>query len=190
MSDQVKIYKFSQDYFDHNIPRWKKHLAPFKDIAGVNYLEVGSFEGRSVIWMLENILTHSEARATCIDCNASYNLILAENLKISGFADKVKIIEGFSEDKLKEFPKYFFDIIYIDGNHNALNVLTDAVLSWPLLKNGGIMIFDDYQWGLSYLVEKRPKAAIDAFIVCFNSNLDVIDNAYQVIIRKKPVSKS
>jgi hypothetical protein len=33
-----------------------------------------------------------------------------------------------------------------DGSHRARDVLEDAVLSWPLLKVGGIMLFDDYLW--------------------------------------------
>ncbi|MCM8831198.1 MAG: class I SAM-dependent methyltransferase [Candidatus Omnitrophica bacterium] len=44
------------------------------------------------------------------------------------------------------------------GNHNAPSVLMDAVLCWPLLKNGGILIFDDYLWKINKLPEEeRPK---------------------------------
>lgn len=39
-----------------------------------------------------------------------------------------------------------FDLVYIDGSHYSHDVLSDAVLSFPLLKVGGHMLFDDYLW--------------------------------------------
>ncbi len=33
-------------------------------------------------------------------------------------------------------------IIYIDGSHCPPDVLTDAVMAWKLLTDGGIMILD------------------------------------------------
>lgn len=39
-----------------------------------------------------------------------------------------------------------YDIVYIDGAHDTLNVLSDALLGWGLLREGGLMIFDDYDW--------------------------------------------
>lgn len=39
-----------------------------------------------------------------------------------------------------------FDLVYIDGSHMRVDVLVDAVLAWPLLQPGGLMVFDDYEW--------------------------------------------
>lgn len=39
-----------------------------------------------------------------------------------------------------------FDFIYVDGLHLSQDVLYDALLSFDLLKVGGILIFDDYLW--------------------------------------------
>ncbi len=33
-------------------------------------------------------------------------------------------------------------IVYIDGSHYPQDVLTDAVMAWKLLNEGGIMILD------------------------------------------------
>jgi hypothetical protein len=128
------------------------------------------------------------------------------NLKMSGGARKVKIITGRSQDKLKDLPPGSFDIIYIDGSHVAADVLTDAVLSWPLLKKGGFLIFDDYlmstmKSGPDRLPDKvaqrkkteapflplelNPKAAIDAFMTVYRNNLEVIYSGYQVILKKR-----
>lgn len=78
------------------------------------------------------------------------------------------------------------DIIYIDGDHSAPAVLTDAVLSWPLLKEGGILIFDDYQYKLEERSpEKSPRISIDAFAASFGDYIDTLHVGSQYIIRKK-----
>jgi predicted O-methyltransferase YrrM len=37
-----------------------------------------------------------------------------------------------------------FDVIYLDGLHFADDALTDAITAWRLLKQGGVLIFDDF----------------------------------------------
>ena len=39
-------------------------------------------------------------------------------------------------------------LIYIDACHDSQYVMTDAMLSWKVLKVGGYLIFDDYGWNL------------------------------------------
>jgi hypothetical protein len=63
-------------------------------------------------------------------------------------------------------------------------VLTDAVLAWPLLHYGGIMVFDDYLWGDPRLPLGRPKIAIDAFMNIFGGEINVMHISYQVVIKK------
>src|SRR3990167_4115691 len=55
-------YQFTSDMFTARIPVWAKVLEPWKGRANIRYLEVGTYEGGSAIWMLENILTHPTAR--------------------------------------------------------------------------------------------------------------------------------
>ena len=82
-----------------------------------------------------------------------------------------------------------FDFIYVDGSHVARDVLADAVVSFKLLKIGGIMVLDDYLWHQKPPFEGNvlqiPKLAIDAFV---NLHLDVIDiiraPIYQTVIRR------
>jgi predicted O-methyltransferase YrrM len=94
---QAKKYNFSINWFTVNIPSWKKNLSRFKKKSGVSYLEIGVYEGRSLIWILENILTHDASKATAIDIfRRDLEDRFIANLKISGFADKVKIIKGCS----------------------------------------------------------------------------------------------
>ncbi len=183
-----KDYKFSEDWFTQYIPIWKKILAPFKDKPEINYLEIGVYEGRSLIWMLENVLTHSTSKATCIDIfPGDLKEKFLTNLKLSGFKDKVTIITGRSQIELRYLPINSFDIIYIDASHNAGDVLADAVLSWSLLKDGGLLIFDDYLYKTELPIELRPKFAIDAFMTAYGYHIEVVHQDYQVILRKREI---
>jgi predicted O-methyltransferase YrrM len=186
-----KQYQFTTDWFTRNIPVWEKALAPYRGKADVRYLEIGVFEGRSALWAMENILTHPTARLTCIDLfNGPYKDRFLANLEKSGDSGKVTAITDYSQLVLRKMPLDHFDIIYIDGSHAKEDVLEDAVLSWRLLKDGGVMIFDDYQWvgfyasGTSDAPTDFCKTAIDRFIQSFDRHFEVIHNSYQIILRK------
>ena len=82
-----------------------------------------------------------------------------------------------------------FNVIYIDGCHEPAAVLSDACQAWTLLKTGGILIFDDYEW---HVVTQRPartcpQPAIDAFVEIFGTQLIVLDLGYQCIVQKVPI---
>ena len=191
-------YEFTRDWFSTNIPVWEKALAPYRGKADVHYLEVGVFEGRSALWALENILTDPTARLTCIDLfNGPYKERFFANLERSGESGKVTAITDYSQLALRKLPLDHFDIIYIDGSHSEDDVLEDAVLSWRLLKEGGLMIFDDYRWAGSFAAGTSAdaptdfcKTAIDRFVQCFDRHFEVIHNSYQIILRKIPPKRS
>lgn len=72
----------------------------------------------------------------------------------------------------------YFDFVYIDGSHQAPDVLLDAILGFELLRIGGLMVFDDYLWqeqlpgGSDPL--RCPKISIDAFKTIYCRKLRVI----------------
>jgi hypothetical protein len=66
-SAQASRYHFSEDWATENTTNWSRILRGFKGKANVHALEVGSFEGRSALWFLENILTHPTDSITCVD---------------------------------------------------------------------------------------------------------------------------
>lgn len=78
-----------------------------------------------------------------------------------------------------------FDMVYVDGSHHGLDVMTDACLSWPLLKGGGIMVFDDYPWEAHRPKAQTPRFAIDTFLVLLENSFEYVFKGYQVIIRKR-----
>ena len=139
----------------------------------INYLEIGVFYGANLISFAENYANNKDSRLYCIDPWLDYNdypeyknsqentyKTFIENVENSNHKDKIIIKRGFSNIELLKLKDDFFDVIYIDGNHEPEYVLEDAVLSFRKLKKGGIMIFDDYGWGGPDLTQR----GIDAFL--------------------------
>lgn len=185
-------YEFSQNWFTYNIPVWETVFSPFKGKPDIRYLEVGMYEGRSALWMLENVLTHPSAQLIGVDpFLGPYKQKYFANIERSGSADKVTTITGFSQVALRNLPLNSFDIIYIDGSHAKDDVLEDAVLCSRLLKEGGILVFDDYRWAGCFVSgtcdspTDLPRAAIDRFVQCFDKKFEVIHNSYQIILKKR-----
>ena len=193
-------YEFTEDWFSENNPekvvrQFDEFLSKFKDKPST-FLEIGSFEGMSTIWMLENILINKESRLFCIDAWAEWTgdafVRFVENINKTGLKDKVRIVKGDSSEELRIFPKEYFDFIYVDGDHDERAVIKDAIGSFRVLKKGGIIAFDDYLLGIRYPNSPGSKAmngstrkAIDYFLDVFQDELEIIHKDYQVWIRKK-----
>jgi predicted O-methyltransferase YrrM len=166
-----------------------------------SFLEIGSYEGRSTVWTVENMLEDGGA-ITCIDtweggeehvltgedmaqaeATFGFNVSLAR----SKFPEReVRKAKGTSYEFLSSLAtqKAAFDFIYIDGSHIAKDVLTDACMAWPLLKKDGIMVFDDYLWGEPRDALHRPKLAVDAFVNLFAEEVQTVHTGYQYIVRR------
>jgi len=189
-----KDYRFTQDWFSPNISVWATVLKEYQGKQNVNYLEIGTWEGRSLLWVLDNIVTDSTSRLTAIDPliddpgwpeSKDIKGTLFSNIRLSGEEARVNVIVGFSQIELRKLPLETYDIIYVDGSHTSSDTLEDLVLSSRLLKPGGLLIMDDY---LQYPLRKafdRPKFAMDAFHACFQGQFEVVHNGFQVILRKK-----
>jgi predicted O-methyltransferase YrrM len=186
-------YRFTMDWFTHAIPTWEEVLGPLSGKPDLRYLEIGVYEGRSLLWMLDNVLTHPSARATGIDpfLDEKSKTLFRANLEKSGHAGKVTLIVGFSQVELRKLPLDSFDVVYIDGSHTADDVLSDATQSFDLLRVGGLMIFDDYRWtgtqrGRTPLPpELRPQVAVNAFVTAYRNRVEVVHRGYQLMLRKR-----
>jgi predicted O-methyltransferase YrrM len=77
-----------------------------------------------------------------------------------------------------------FDFIYIDADHTTVGVIMDAELAWPNLKSGGIMAFDDYEWGSNLPMHLRAKPGIDLFMLRHDGEYELLTKNQQVWIRK------
>jgi predicted O-methyltransferase YrrM len=189
-------YQFTTDWFSKKSPAWSVVL---KDLVGkpnLRYLEVGVYEGRSVVWMLENVLTHPTSTVTGLDIFWAYDAkeyeyspelqkLYEDNVIAAGGEGRFTTIVGLSQETLREQPLGYYDVIYIDGAHNGPEVLEDAILAWRLLKMGGVLIFDDYRWWPIASRISTPRYAIDIFAEALADNFDYVHSEGQAIFIRK-----
>jgi hypothetical protein len=184
---------FTTDWFSCNIPAISETLSKHGQTGQVQILEIGSWEGRSTVWLLER---YPDATIACIDTfeggqenqgSTSLNG-LEERFRsnICVHADRVKIHKGNSGDMLFQVgPPNTFDIIYVDGSHTSWDALVDIIISFQLLKPGGIMMIDDYGGGNpANILETSPKPAVDAFTNIMGCKCRVLHVGYQFHIMK------
>lgn len=103
---------------------------------------------------------------------------------------KVNIHKGESSRVLRELSlqkQNHYDFVYIDGSHTAYAVLEDAILMHPMLKSGGIVVFDDYLWKDRDNLHptNSPELAINCFYTAFELQYDIVFQGYQVGLVKK-----
>ena len=210
----MKNYNFTQNWFTNND---LVQFLPLQTQEEIHILEIGSFEGKSSVWFIENLLNNKNSTISCIDPWVTYdqkndslnsynkdiskkdlsNLTdgyifsdeyetFVKNINETERSPQVNIMKGFSDVLLPNLisNKKQYDIIFIDGNHTAPYVLSDAIMSWKLLKVNGIMIFDDYLWELNKPETLRPKMAVDNFISNYADYLEVIWTGYRMAIKK------
>lgn len=165
----------------------------------VRALEIGAFDGVSSNLMLDFLFTHPSSEVHVIDpfevdrttpqVSGQTRLDFHENRSIGGHGERLHLHEDCSAKVLGSMlasDDYWesFDFIYIDGSHLGKDVLTDAVMAWNLLKVGGVLAFDDYQWQWEPNPLDRPKAGIDAFHSVFAPRLELLRSNARRIWRK------
>ena len=203
-------YQFTEDWFSTHTAAWKRIL---KSLQPTKILEIGSFEGRATCFIIENCAKYGRLDLQSIDTFSGdaqglglilnfdgveerfdHNAALAIEAVGGGQACSLTKRKGFSHTELSALitqgASGYFDLIYVDGSHQAADVLTDCVLSFPLLRVGGHMILDDYLQ-FETLKDKRagygsrPKPAIDAFVNIFHEKLLCLHAPlYQLYLRK------
>lgn len=180
---------FGSNFFEKWITNWERHLAHLVGKPNVLGIEIGTLHGDCAVFCAERIANGENSLHCCIDINETE--FLKNN--IAPYKN-IQFIQGRSYDVLRN-PHIFLpetaDYIYVDGSHLAMDVLTDAVLAWPLLKDNGILIFDDYGWGAHTTDEKqKPKLGIDAFLMGYTGHVELIEAGWQVFLRKLPYTYS
>jgi predicted O-methyltransferase YrrM len=200
-----KQFVFSNKWFEQTAqPIWDQLIPQLKP---KKILEIGSFEGASACYLIVKCASTGPLEIHCVDTweggtehkasgtdmvDVERRFLDNTQLACERAAHSVTLVthKGLSSICLAAMQneQFFnnFDLIYIDGSHNAPDVLSDAVLSFPLLKLGGTMIFDDYLWtGGNTDPLACPKLAIDAFLNIFFHKMKIswAPNS-QVVARK------
>lgn len=189
---------YTQDWFTLGQNVLSQHLGHLKGQENLVFMEIGSFEGRSAIWFLENLLTGKNCGIICIDTFQGSNEFNQQRVTVDGledrflgnmkpFKDKYQLIKGSSQYVLRSHDyDGKLDLVYIDGSHEASDVLEDLCLSYRAIKKGGYLVLDDYMWNHNNLPSyQSPKIAIDAFMQCFKRKVKVVWVSWKVVILQK-----
>lgn len=179
--------------------QWDKFLYNFVG-KKINIMEIGAYEGEATSWFLKNLMSHKESVIYAIDTfegspeyiDTDFSIIkktFFKNIKNTKRDNQVIVMQMMSFTALNKliYEKKMinqFDIIFIDASHEANDVIMDAVLSWNLLKIGGVLIFDDYKWKKIIQKNYRPALAIDSFIEIYKPEIEVLNIGWQFILKK------
>jgi len=173
---------------------FESQLMPLAGKLGLRFLQVGAFTGDASAWLVDNILTQKNSILEDVDTWAGSDEAEHETMDWSdvertydsriAFRPNVIKYKMDSREFLRSIEEPTFDFIYIDGDHTAEGVLQDAVLSWRLLKPGGIMAFDDYLWEDPRGIEFQPGWSIDTFTGAVKEESEVLLSNSQVWLRK------
>jgi len=178
------MYKFTMDF---NMGRGA--MANLSDIFN-NYgvpntvIEIGVFEGSTTFWLSDNLTPHNpNLKIYAIDPHVGSNDMTEDfddvrnnfiNNLLVNQNKNVEYVQKHSKDGLMELINKGVkaQVIYVDGDHKASEVLTDLVLSWQLLQVGGIILCDDTTtWRYTdkngtQSAQMSVRMAVEMFIQC------------------------
>lgn len=188
-------YRFKHQWFEQNIQNLTNLFSGYQGNPSMNILEIGSLEGKSTVWFLDNL---PNTTITCVDTwkggadhdPNNHEIDFKEikenfdyNIQSFPHRDRVTALQMTSYDALIHLYKQDkkFDFIYIDGSHTAIDVNADLVMAWKVLKVNGLIYCDDYLWGFGqenldrvpYLdfTYDSPKLGIDSWVNVYRNKI-------------------
>ena len=190
---------------NNNLPNWfandgeanfQNILTPELKGKPARLLQIGSYAGDASLWLYEHLLKDTDSVLVDVDTWEGSDEIAHKQLNWATVEDvydvktrqarmdrkivKVKLTSDYFFKNNREF----YDFVYIDGDHTAYGVIKDAVNAFEVLKPGGIIAFDDYDWRGGAGPADRPRMAIDAFLEIYRDKVKVLLKGYQCWIRK------
>ncbi len=204
--------KFSKNWFNDVAPQnWDQIFDWYVNQSGrkiTSALEIGCFEGQATCYMAENWLAkvceydvvdtfggseEEDGMADVMD-NLEQSDFIYDNFihNISHYPDtNFRVHRGESQlivPKLYEDGETY-DFIYIDASHLADDTFVDGYYAWKMLREGGIMIFDDFKWKdpNRHGHNDSPELGIKAFLMMNEGDYSIIMDGYQLgLLKQKP----
>lgn len=192
-------YTFTHDYFSGAIESWSRWFEQFITQRPIRILEIGSWQGGSTLWLLDHVISKRGGSITCVDTwqgSSEHTFIPALGLNVeelfdaniarSGHRALVQKIRGPSQQILPDLPAQSFDLIYVDGAHEASIVIQDAVNSHRLVAPGGFLLFDDLNFQFDNQAENTIHA-INGFCQTFGACYEEIERGGQLLLKRRPL---
>lgn len=174
--------EFRRDYVAARTVAWSALFADIRETTR-SVLEIGSKEGRSALFWLEFF---ANAHLTCIDLFDNEDAGRFDR-NLAAYGPRLRKIVGTSIKALGSLREEnaAFDFIYVDGSHQRDDVMIDCLGAWHLLREGGVMLMDDYTWKPENPDAERVAPAVDTFLA-WHDDAEVILRSHQVAVRKRP----
>ena len=188
--------KITYDFFSRNVFDWFIILNKFEN-KKFDYLEIGSFEGNSALFVLEYF---KNSHLVCVD---QWKQLHEKDGKNEGYEHlSIETVERNFDDNLKSYfsritknkissELFFnknnqkFDIVFVDGSHHADDVAKDCMSSWSVLKKNGILILDDFFWKGYDDLKNNPAYAINQFLIKIKNKYKLINlTKFQLFLEK------
>lgn len=177
---------------------FERFLLPDAGKEGLAYLQLGAFTGDASVWMLKNVLTGSGSILFDVDTWAgAHNEPVQQKMDFEDvfrtYDQKTKKYKArlFKQTTTQEYLLKYnyikeYDFIYVDAHHTAASAFLDGELSWPLLKSGGLLAFDDLEWNNpDGVVIHAPKLGINMFLDRHEGEYEILARNTQMWLRKK-----
>ena len=158
-------------------------------------VEIGSFEGRGSIAIIEKLCKNSESKLYCIDpldneyvkgneklsfwnnaCDGQKNRFYNNTKNYSN----IFLLEGTSDAMIPKLLDNTIDFAYIDGDHSPEQVYKDAINILPKMKSNSIILFDDYKFNTNNII---TSIGIDKFLGEIEGKYKLIFKNYQLAIK-------
>jgi hypothetical protein len=196
-ASETNGYVITHDYFAGHIPDWTRWFDQTIQQRPIRILEVGSWQGGSTLWLLDQVIAERGGSITCVDTwegssehgflgQLGLNLeeIFDANIARSGYGHHVEKQKGYSQDVLPQLAGRLFDFIYIDGAHEADLVLQDALNAHSLLAAGGFLLFDDLAYSFAD-AKQNTIHGINTFLELAGDAYDEIERGGQLLLRRR-----
>lgn len=167
-------YNFKSFWFLNNFQIFEYFLP--KDLnKKFNYLEIGTYEGLSLLYVLHK---YKKINAKGID------VINILNKKVKSFKN-LRMLKSDSIIALRKLnqKKQRFDYIYVDGFHHGEHTIVDAIESFKLLEYQGIMIFDDFM-SVDSKLKYQCSEGLYYFLRFFNKEIKILYFHNLLVIKK------
>jgi predicted O-methyltransferase YrrM len=206
------VYTFTTDWFSLTAKDNWEQLLP--RIRPQKILEIGCFEGASTCHLIDTLavsggleihsvdtwgggIEHQAGGRAQTDMQAVEQRFVHNTQAAMAAAAQPVSLQVYKQDSHSAMARLIaqgqsgsFDFVYVDGSHQAPDVLFDAVLAFKLLKVGGTLAFDDYLWTEDLLpsqtdILRCPKPGIDAFTNVYFHKLRILRMPlYQLYMEK------
>lgn len=181
---------------NNDFPNWfeynRQNFTVLTKEKEITVLQVGVYTGDCTEYLLNNhhikyIVDVDTWEGSMEHPNMNIRFNEVEEMYDKKFSNDNRVVKmKMTSDQyfVNHAPAERFDFIYIDGAHTSTQVLLDGINSFSLLKNGGVLAFDDYEWPEYQGTLNHPKTGIDCWLKLFEGLFELLINNNQIWVRK------